>query len=238
MMSRHSQTPAGMRAGRRAASGADACQQGFTFLELLIVMVLLAIIGGLALPAICQTIRRAQINSFLNEATGEFHKARQEAVRAGRPVVVRRDLVNQRLQIFANVDQDTGFLFQPDPTATRGTVDYEVASLALPASDAGQRFFFQGPGGPVDGTGSIDGLTADGNGERVAVFQPNGSIEDVGAFRFSEFTGSYFFELRIEPAATARIELRKYYENPPFGTTDFYPKGYSADGEPLWRWDR
>ena len=112
--------------------------------------------------------------------------------------------------------------------------------LPLPqGSNASTSIAFWGPADTnPNGADIADGLDTDGSSRPVAVLLPDGSIRSEGGFRIADARGN-FFEVRIEPRATARIEIRKYYETPPFGggVSDFYPRGKdSVTGENLWKW--
>jgi Tfp pilus assembly protein PilE len=60
------------------------------------------------------------------------------------------------------------------------------------------------------------------------VFQPDGSVEKPGAFRIADVRGN-FLEVRVEPRATARVQVRKWDE------TD--GKWYTrSQGGKAWEW--
>ncbi len=230
--------PVARRLLRRRSPGES--QRGFTLLELLIVIAVIGIVLLIGVPNLLQVVRQSRMIGYMNEFQNQLARARQEAIRRAVPVVVSADLDNQRLFVFANVDGDPNLEFNPDDSVPFRTADYEVANLPLPAAGSSQFLYFHSPeDASPEGPNMVDGLSVDGDGDRVAVFESDGSIRDVGAFRIGDNAERNFFEIRIEPAATARVELRKWYVNPPFGTgtSAFYPRGLDVDtGKNLWKW--
>lgn len=175
-------------------------QGGFTLVELLVVLAIAGIVMGAAMPAIYNAILRNQTEGAVREAASLLQRVRLEAIRSNRTGIVLLDPANRQLVAFVDVDGDRAF--NPDPTATPRTADFEVARLPLPAS-----IEFRDEG-DQRGQQSVDGFTAVG-GDPWAIFLPDGSVADSGAFRFADPRDN-FFEARVEPAATARIEVRKW----------------------------
>jgi type IV fimbrial biogenesis protein FimT len=67
---------------RPASSG------GFTFVELLIVLLIVAILAALATPSLQRAIQLSRSRGALNQLTAEIYRARMLAVEAGYPVRV------------------------------------------------------------------------------------------------------------------------------------------------------
>ena len=89
--------------------------------------------------------------------------------------------------------------------------------------------FVTGPGVPVDLPKSVSlyeiTFTSGGN---CFIFQPDGSVKEIGAFRFSDVRGN-LLEVDVSPQATARVQVRKYNE-----TED---KWFTRDqGDNAWEW--
>ena len=213
--------------------------RGFTLLELLVVIAVISILALVGLPALQQMMVRNKLEGITRQGAIHMQIARQEAIKRGVPVVVRAEFDTDELFIFANVDEDVGFNYDPDSSRPHRTVDYEVARLQLPAGNnptAALYFWGSGDGQP-EGNDAIDGFTNDGNGVQVAVFLPNGSIDESGAFRIADTRGN-FFEMRVAPQATALIRTLKYHNSPPWGgSPGFFPPGrHKGTGDPLWRW--
>lgn len=92
----------------------------------------------------------------------------------------------------------------------------------------GERLDFEEPAGAT-GEASLDGFTPF-DGAVSAVFQPNGSVADEGAFRIADLRGN-FLEVRVAPAATGRIEIRKWQDEVWRGTGDPTDPDFIA-----WKW--
>lgn len=207
---------------------------GFTIIELLVVLSLIVIIGAIGYPALGKLLRKGQLISFGQKLSVQLKAGRQEAIRSGFPVAVIADFANHQIYAFVNADEDPDFVFAPDPSQPSRTTDYEIYRLYLP-TDRQVHLFGPGDADP-HGNDAVDSFT-DVNGQQIAIFEPDGSIRDTGAFRFADDKGN-FLEVRVEPAATARITLQKYNRNPAWGgPAQFYPKGrHSTSGDPLWTW--
>lgn len=230
--------------------------RGFNLLEL---MVTLAILGIAALGSfrIAEPIlARQRVETFLREVSTQLVRARVEAMRLGTPVVVRVDRESRQVEIFADfsdVDGNRGsdLRFEPEnsgPVPLR-TVDYRVGWLPFPDGPPGRRIE---PWGVDDeapwGTDAFDGFTEDPRTEDgetyppIAVFEPDGSIRNVGAFRFAvapeERTGptdGNYYEVRVAPEATALVEVRKYVPHDPDELSGYYPRD-STPGKAGWQW--
>ncbi|MEM1245437.1 MAG: GspH/FimT family pseudopilin [Acidobacteriota bacterium] len=214
--------------------------EGFTLIEVLIVILIVGTLALVGIPNLLLMLERSKVSSALRESTNVLQVARQEAIRRGVDVVVLADTTNNRLFAFANVDDDAGLLYQPNATAVARTVDYRVSESGLPQGrNDSTSIKFWGPADAApNGTDIADGLNTDSSSRPVAVFEPDGSVRETGAFRIADARGN-FFEIRVEPRATARVEVRKYYPTPPFasGTSGFYPRGKDAtSGANLWKW--
>ena len=62
-------------------TGVDKPNSGFTMLELLIVMVILAILGALAIPSYLASVRREQLTATSRSVVNWLEDARNEAVK-------------------------------------------------------------------------------------------------------------------------------------------------------------
>jgi prepilin-type N-terminal cleavage/methylation domain-containing protein len=183
-------------------------QAGFTLLELLIILAVFAVVLGMGWPALHRMIIRSKLQGFTNNLSITLGRARFEAIRsgegegAGRTVVVAITATEVFGYIDANLaDFSAGsdLIYNPpaaprprqdDTTLVRFPMPVGLRLEAPPTQDA-IKDFTVGPGG------------------RVAVFEPDGSIRDTGAFRITDGRGN-FLEIVVEPAATARVRLRKW----------------------------
>lgn len=213
-------------------------RSGFTLLEVLVAVAIIALAGTLLIPNLFAEMQKQRVRSFMNETTNFLLVVKQEAIRRSVPVVVQLDLANDRFFAFANVDGDTDLRYQPVAGELARTVDYEVRRLDLPTAGTTLFMDFYGPtdSGPRE-AGIVDGLNTDGDSNPVIVFEPDGSVRNIGGVRFADWDADNFFELRIAPAATARVQLLKYNESSNWDGPNFLPRGSDPDsGEPYWRW--
>jgi type II secretory pathway pseudopilin PulG len=217
-----------MNENKRSATRRPSREAGFTLVEIVIILVIIAIIAIIGIPAIYKMLGRSKLQGATQEVAVHLLMSRLEAMKMGFPVVVVPDYDAQTL--FSFVDEDDDRVFDA------GTDD-EVYRLPVPGDTGARGVFFMGEDGIV-GTAtapaeSIDGLTPAGGNLRVAVFEPNGSIRNPGAFRLSDGKDPRMnlFEIRIAPQATARIEVRKWVYGGGGNPDAFRPYGAG-----LWDW--
>jgi prepilin-type N-terminal cleavage/methylation domain-containing protein len=201
---------------------------GFSLLELVLVLAIMTVIVAIGYPALLQQMVRARLMGASEQLAGHLYTARREAMKKGFPVVIRPNYAEQRLLAF--VEDEV-------PNLVKDPSERTVFDVQLPSDLSSNAVYFQGPAG-VRATEAapgdfIDGLTSAGGLSKVAVFEPDGSIRDLGAFRLSDDKPtSNVFEVRIAPAAAARIEIRKWiYGGASDGTDAFLPEGGGK-----WEW--
>ncbi len=205
-----------------------ASPRGFTLLETLIWGAILLVIATIGFPALQKQISTSRLIASCEQIGVHARFARAEAVKLGLPVVFAPSYASSTLSAFADGDDSLTF------------DDGEELVFEIPiGGGAGQRvLFFMGPD-LVEGTSaapaqSVDGLTLLGGGTNVrgAVFQADGSIRDSGAFRLADGKSprGNICEVRMAPAATARVALLKYVYDGPVGD------GFYVRGSRSWEW--
>ena len=182
-------------------------RSGFTVIEMIVVVAVIGIMATIGIPNLIRVIHRAKIEGIARETSVLMQRARSESVRQNVPTVVRVDLARSEIVAFADVDgpalgDPPDSIFNPVVGEPHRTTDYELGRYTLP-----NNVLFQAPGAapfPVP----VKDFT-DVGPDKVAIFDPNGSIRDTGAIRYADQRGN-FLEVRVTPAATARVQLRKW----------------------------
>jgi type II secretory pathway pseudopilin PulG len=181
-------------------------QRGFTLLEALVLLAILAIALALGLPALSRLIVRSELESAGREAAILVQRARLEAIKRRVRTVVAMDPATGSVLAYADVDGEAAgdapdLELNPVAGELRWDTDYRIGAVTAPSSVR-----VAAPGGqPV-----VDGLTTAPDGSRVVVFLPTGAADRSGGFRLADRGGFNHLEVRIEPAGTGRIELRKW----------------------------
>jgi type II secretory pathway pseudopilin PulG len=222
------------------ASTKRRSRKGFTIFEFLVVMAVSMALVAAGLPAFLQWIKRAQILGFVRATQTRLQVARAEAIKGQYPVVVQPDFANEEILVFANVDNDPNFNFDPDTAQVFKTVDYEIARLNVPVQRQ-IRLWHPGDAGPNGATALID-LSTTSAAQNAVVFLPDGSVDEPGSIHIADNRGN-FFSIRVEPQATGQVRILKYDSAPPWGTPwdddglYFFPRGrHPTDNVPMWRW--
>ena len=156
---------------------------GFTIFELLIVVTIIGVRATRGPPNFLRLGQRSKLTGIAQETTILMRLARQYAIRYNTPAVVRADLVNGNVIAFVDVDgvalgDAPDSIFNPIAGQPHRATDFEIGRYALPS-----RVTFDGP--PADPV-AVDGFLPEIAGERVAIFQPDGSVDAEGAIRFGD----------------------------------------------------
>jgi prepilin-type N-terminal cleavage/methylation domain-containing protein len=169
--------------------------RGFTLIEMLVVLAILMVLLLFAVPVLQTATRRGKLRGMANETATVMRLARLESIKRSCPSIVKIVIDSSpRVEGFPDCDGN-GVLDADKKTLGSFPLPYGVHFLAPPN---------------LQGNASVGGLSADpgGGAANVAIFQPDGSIQDIGGFRFGDDVGN-FLEVWVSPSATARIEVHK-----------------------------
>jgi type IV fimbrial biogenesis protein FimT len=192
-------------------------QRGFTLIEMIVVLALLGILMAFSAPAILNEVHQAKLRGITQEVTTLMRQARLDAIKTSAQAVVRiipadANTPYGQVQAFSDRDSD-GMLSAGEPV---------LGTFPLPNGVT-----FEAPDLTVNAS-SVSGFSPDPSGSpNIAIFQRDGSVAAVGAFRFAD-PNQNFLEIRVEPAATARIEIHKWQNNQWLA---------SGDGGSAWQWN-
>lgn len=208
---------------------------GFTLLEALVVLVIIAILAAFGVPALQLLMARSKLQGSAREIAVHLGSSRVTAMRLGRNVVVQPQFDTGKLVSF--VDDNENFAWDGGEKL--------LSSLPLPGSGGARGVYLMGPDnvlGTVDDPAmALEGLTViTGSPDlHVVVFQPDGSVRQPGGIRISDGkTPANVFEVRIDPPATARVELLKFVFNDARGLTHLGepPGSWFSQGGNNWEW--
>jgi type II secretory pathway pseudopilin PulG len=203
---------------------------GFTIIEALVVVAVLGLAVLAGLPALNKFMHRSKLEGVSRQTAMLIHRARQEAIKQGVPVVVKPDFGSREVLVFTDVDDDG--VFTPDSAQPLYTADYELARVPLPS----RIIYFMGTSGvpatPGNAEDSVLGLAVSND---AVVVEPDGSVRDTGAIRLADNRGNYL-EVAVTSKAGGKVEVRKFNFAPPGGLEPgYYPKAM-INGDPTWVW--
>ncbi len=210
---------------------------GFTLIETMIVMLLMAVIAAIGIPSLLNFVARAKVLGAATQATTMFRLARTMAVKRNVTVVVK--LVGttgfsegSEGEVFGFTDvNDDGVWDEPAASASSFDADGNKlqGSFRLPLG-----VIFAGPGVAADGnTTAFPGFpTASGGKVGIIRFLPSGAVQQVGAVRIRDNRDN-ILEVRIDQATTGRVSLRKF-EGDPNGADTL--SLYYVQGGAQWNW--
>ncbi len=110
--------------------------EGFTLLEVLVVVALMAVVAGLAAPLVVGAVRGAEAQVSARQVAATLRKSRSQAIIENRDLAVTVDIADRIVRI----DDETA---RPLPDGVRLRV-YSAVSEQQDESTAGIRFFPDG----------------------------------------------------------------------------------------------
>ena len=102
-------------------SFAPAKCRGFTLIELMVVLTLLAVIAGLAAPGFRSTIARQKLSTAANDLLSSALQARSEAIKANQQTIVQPVVSTdwaQGWRVYVDVDKDKAYTEGTDTFVT------------------------------------------------------------------------------------------------------------------------
>lgn len=216
-----------------------AGEAGFNLIEVITLVALAAILVLFTVPPLQRFVNRGRLEGVTRETAMLMNKARMEAIKRSVPVVVHLDYDADQVIAYADVNDAGGapvsnLQYDAGALSGRGAADYEIGRVTVP-----ERTFFWGANdAEPEGPDAIWGFTDVPGDLNAAVFEPDGSIRDRGAYGFGDLHGN-FLEVLVAPEATARVVVRKHnLEIPPGldGSNYHEPGKHPVTGERTWVW--
>jgi prepilin-type N-terminal cleavage/methylation domain-containing protein len=106
--------------------------KGFTLIEMVIVVAIMAIVAGFSVPHVYGWVSDRRFTSAVDELYVVFHKARMRAIREGKDVVLRFNAANAECEAFI----DDGWGGGVAQNRVRDGAEHRVDLVALPAGVA------------------------------------------------------------------------------------------------------
>ena len=183
-------------------------QAGFTLVELLITLALMAILLLIAVGPLDKFMHRGKIEGIARQTSSLMHRARFEALKRNVPARVVADGPNRRVFAYVEMGGDTDFDAGVDRELGRYTLPAGVSFLAHSGSENDDNALWN-----MLGTSPTQWVEFDGSG--AVVVAPD-AVPDMGlpAIRLAD-TRENYLEVHLGSRATGRVELRKWDDGAP-----------------------
>lgn len=195
---------------------------GFSMLEVLVVLAIMAVIMLIAAPRLWTMMRQAKLRGVARETQGLMRLARLDAIKYSAQGVVQ----------IVEGDPDEGVPLTVQAFSDRdGDLVWDDGEPMLGRYELPTSVSFKNPDGD-EFEDSVDGFTADPeDGPNMAVFLRDGSVPDQGqgAFRFADNYDN-FLEVRVATTA-GRIEVRKWSDD----SSDWFAEGEGTERAWIWK---
>ncbi len=194
------------------------------------------------LPAMTAAKDRIELLQGADLVSRQLIEARYEALNSGFPVIVRIDTQRGAMEVFSNVDGSRDLLFHPDNPVSLER-DQLLARYELPANATWtyggvdpskwyERSDLGSLGDPRDDSWAghvASGFNLDGEGRRVAVFDPLGKLRTEGSIRLTS-DGVNVLEIRVSRYGALEIHKLEAFAE--------YPARFVAGNDPYraWNW--
>lgn len=155
-------------------------QKGFTLVEVMIVVALLGIMTAIATPMITSMLPRYRLRSEARELVINFKKAKMEAVKRNRDVVINftgAGTPNGSYQMYVNVDNITPRTFNSPPDIQLGNQQMRAnVQLVDTTFDAANQAGFNSRGMSLSLPGNVILRTSDGSRTYILTVSQAGNV--------------------------------------------------------------
>lgn len=202
-------------------------QSGFTLVELLITLTLMAVLLLLAVAPLDKFMHRGKLEGIARQTATLMQLARFEAIKRSVPARVVADGAKDEVFAYADLDDDGAFNAANDRELGRYKVPNGVSFLAKTGTEEDDKALWHMLG---SGPEQWVEFTRDGS-----VLVEDDTVDDpLPALRFAD-TRENYLEVNIAARATGRVEVRKWDEGAPTGDdgTKYVTQGQYGRS---WKW--